>query len=130
MLKGSEYFLKQPNPKTKEHKMTIFTLGGMTPVEINHIIDGLCPNLDAATRSRIIYDAAGNPGATKVLTSIAANVVDWDYILSKLENADLRGSEIWVLYKDINKENVEAMVSYIRNHTPGAILRGVMRCRS
>ena len=110
--------------------MTIFTLGGMTSLEINRIIDGICPNLDKVTRDRIIANADGNPGATKVLTAIASNTVDWEHIFDKLENADIRGSEIWVLYKDINKENVESTISYIRNHTPGAILRGVMCCRS
>ena len=53
---------------------------------------------------RIIYICNGNPGALSVLKIIVEKYHDkYDDIISKLENNNITGSDIWIIYKSLYK---------------------------
>jgi hypothetical protein len=85
--------------------------------------------MDEKTKQRILKLAAGNPGAIKVLEAIWRNLVgdDWSSsMFDVIEKASLKGSEIWVLWKDVCHEKFENLISMLTYRTPTDILRLVM----
>ena len=56
----------------------------------------------------------GNPGALSVLIQLA-KYPDWSEMMTYLQEQDIRGSNIWIQYKDENKENIEEFADWIRS---------------
>ena len=65
-------------------------------------------------RETLIELSDGNPGALTVLTDCAAQTPSsFGVIVDKLEEHDIRGSLIWVGYKDICDEELSAFISSV-----------------
>ena len=66
------------------------------------------------TMDRIATLCDGNPGALSVVTqALEENIVFAASGLERLEKAGIRGSEIWILYKDICESNLFAFLYVI-----------------
>lgn len=81
-------------------------------------------------QKRILALAAGNPGAIKVLKEIWASTYGDEertmWLFDNLENASIKGPEIWVLYKDVSHEHVDWLIEYLTYRTPQQLLTMVM----
>lgn len=71
-------------------------------------------------RDRIIDLTDGNPGALTVLSKVA-NEPNSGTLIQILEHHDVRGPEVWKLYKDECDEDIDAFVEHIRDSVPEAI---------
>jgi hypothetical protein len=61
---------------------------------------------------RIIYICNGNPGALSVFRIIIEKYHDkLDDIIIKLENNNITGSDIWIIYKSLYK-NIDLFIDY------------------
>lgn len=68
----------------------------------------------------LVAMAEGNPGAMTVIGKMLKCDIDPSHIMGPmagimmLDNLDIYGSDIWLLYKEACKENVERMVGLLR----------------
>ena len=60
-------------------------------------------------RNAILDLAQGNPGALRVLAD-ASQLEGFSKLMSNLKDAQAYGPRIWLLFKDINKENLGAFI--------------------
>lgn len=65
-------------------------------------------------RDIIILMAEGNPGALRVLTQLAGEPVGLAIIIN-LDDMNIRGSQIWVAYKDYCRENLHTLIIATRS---------------
>lgn len=65
-------------------------------------------------KQAIIDLSDGNPGAVTALTDLAKTQADAPLLLSVLEEADVRGPEIWEGYDHEHDGDADAYAEYIR----------------
>jgi len=66
--------------------------------------------------------AEGNPGAAQVCALILRADPDWGYCtLLDLDDMGLRGSAIWVAYKDYAKQDLPTLVRALKERSPELI---------
>ena len=68
-------------------------------------------------RDAILDLAKGNPGALRVLAD-ASQLAGFPKLMSNLKEAQAYGARIWLLFKDINQEDLAAFIQssdYITN---------------
>lgn len=73
----------------------------------------------------IIELSDGNPGAAVFLMTLmqdTTNFVDSITILAAIENANIVGTDLWVLYSDLGGKHIGA-VAEICNKVPMAVLK-------
>ena len=75
----------------------------------------------------------GNPGATRVCAELMMNTEDYDVDaphgflkLMSLETLEIYGSRIWMLYKDVCKENIMFVVVLLRAWQLGILSKNVI----
>ncbi len=62
----------------------------------------------------------GNPGAMRVLADLAQKIEGiefWTLVLD-LDDMNIRGAQIWVAYKDVCGEDLNALVQRVRDRDP------------
>ena len=63
---------------------------------------------------RIINICNGNPGALSVFKLISDTYSEYlDNILNKLENNNIKGSDIWIIYKSECNKNIDYFLNHI-----------------
>lgn len=68
--------------------------------------------MNPETREQLITIAEGNPGALTVLIQLAKEY--GDVAIEQVSYIEgLTGSELWLLYKDVNKQNLQATYNAI-----------------
>jgi hypothetical protein len=66
----------------------------------------------------------GNPGATRVLTKLLSecdSFVEWSTIMVLLDELNIYGSEIWLLYKDVCECDIAKVITALRSCQLGLI---------
>lgn len=63
-------------------------------------------NQSGDIRDAIITLSEGNPGAINVLMEVTRKTSLADHVLSNLDSMNIRGSQIWVAFKDHCKQDV------------------------
>jgi DNA-binding transcriptional LysR family regulator len=77
--------------------------------------------LNGTTLDLVVQMAEGNPGA---VTALAALIKDDDMALMRILDLDdmgMRGSQIWVAYKDHCKGDIEAFRKALINRDPAMV---------
>lgn len=65
---------------------------------------------------RLLAIAQGNPGALVVLSQLVKNHPEkLDNLISKLESRNIRGSQLYVIWKEQCECNLEQLIEYIQN---------------
>lgn len=79
-------------------------------------------DLDGSTVEALVLLSEGNPGAVTVLGQIAQKYPkELLLLLFDLDDMNIRGSQIWVGYKDHCGENIDRFVQCIRDRDPDMI---------
>ncbi len=65
--------------------------------------------------NHLLYDLSeGNPGAITVLKSLMKEAPEESFmILEKLEKHQIKGSDLWVLFKQ-NQQDIHTFVNYVK----------------
>lgn len=58
----------------------------------------------------------GVPGASVLLSSAVKNDMRGWFLVMELDNMNMRGSQIWLAYKDYCGENIELFWDCVKNH--------------
>ncbi len=74
-------------------------------------------DLDGGAMTLLISLSEGNPGAITVLSQMIKNNDNLIHLFS-LDDMNMRGSQIWVGYKDYCGENIDAFIDCIRERDP------------
>lgn len=70
--------------------------------------------LDALLQ-RVLHTGNGNPGAITVLATVRRDFPDeFVFILDKLEQREIRGSDIWLIYKEECEQSIERFLMFFR----------------
>ena len=69
----------------------------------------------------IIYLGQGNPGALTVITDIFTLGISGIEILETLTKLEIKGSLLWMLYKQVCKRNLEKMCNILTDYNDGNI---------
>lgn len=78
-----------------------------------------------AISSRLIADMSrGNPGATRVLVDLTRDFGPG--LMEPLQKSEIRGPEIWLLYKDVCGENMDTLAQALSD---GGALEKLEACR-
>ena len=78
--------------------------------------------MNETTIGLILDVARGNPGAIRVLTDVALFPSQHD-VLFKLHTSNVRGSAVWVLFKDRCAENYDDFCRVVRELEAADLLR-------
>jgi len=66
----------------------------------------------------IISMVDGNPGATRVCCELVKPNPEWGFVdLCHLDDMEIYGSDIWLCYKDICKEDLKVLQKKIRDRS-------------
>ena len=84
--------------------------------------------MDEIIKQQILDIAAGNPGAINVLARMCCGLDNEaaKTLLDTLKKSSIKGSEVWIFYKDVCHEDLEKFTSSLTYYTPDGILRLVM----
>lgn len=74
-------------------------------------------NTTGDMKEAIVQMSEGNPGAINVLIQLMKDPMEFIDILN-LDDMNMRGSQIWIAYKDHCKEDIEALRKAIRDRDP------------
>lgn len=70
-------------------------------------------SIDEKMQARILYAADGNPGAITVLGQIYfQHESEIERVLSALAERNLRGSDIWLIYKQKCQQEIEKFLAF------------------
>jgi hypothetical protein len=69
--------------------------------------------LNMSIMEALILMSEGNPGAATVLAELAKREDGFIWILS-LDDMNIRGTQIWVGYKDVCESNIEKFIEAIK----------------
>ena len=73
--------------------------------------------LDSTVMETVILMAEGNPGAVSVLGQLLQK--DWGLIvILHLDDMNIRGSQIWIAYKDYCKEDIDKLKEAVIKRDP------------
>ena len=75
-------------------------------------------------REQIVNMSEGNPGAMTVLLNILVhyqNNADGVNIITLLDTLEIRGSKIWMLFKDVCDQDLVKMIGVLKAHQLGFI---------
>jgi hypothetical protein len=89
-------------------------------------------DITMSTLDIVMALSEGNPGAVRVLMELydAEKTMDPDSAWGGfgpgfgLDNLDIYGSKIWILYKDVCSQNIEATLAVLRAHQLGILSEG------
>lgn len=76
--------------------------------------------LNSSIRDALVIMAEGNPGAINVLVKLMEDPIGFIDVLH-LDDMNMRGSQIWVGYKDHCKQDIEAFRKCIRERDPAMV---------
>jgi len=90
-------------------------------------------DLSMTTQDVVLTLVEGNPGALRVCLEILAdNTTDLDNslggfgVLLSLDTLHIYGSRIWMLYKDVCKQNISNVLAVLRGWQLGHLTRDVL----
>jgi len=69
-------------------------------------------------KEKIIALSEGTPGAVVAMTKLAKSQPDAPALLAVLEKREIRGSDVWVAYKDECDEDIDTFADYLRDKAP------------
>ncbi|MBP2494625.1 hypothetical protein ABID82_005250 [Methylobacterium sp. PvP062] len=62
----------------------------------------------------------GNMGALRVLTDLSQKIQGMDFMMFvlDLDDMNIRGAQIWVAYKDVCRNDLEALIKRVKGRDP------------
>ena len=76
-------------------------------------------SLDMSLMDVTVLMAEGNPGALNVLTQLIK--VDGAIWMMHLDDMNIRGTQIWIGYKDHCKQDLDQFIACIKARDPGMV---------
>lgn len=78
-------------------------------------------NISGSTMDLLTTMSEGNPGAITVLMKMIEAGEENLILILGLDDMNIRGSQIWVGYKDYCEENIETFLACVRDREQGMV---------
>jgi hypothetical protein len=70
--------------------------------------------------------ASGNPGAITVIKLLLIRGIDGCKCINTLQTLNIKGPMIWMLYKDVCRQNLDKVISILSAYTNGKLTKEVL----
>ena len=75
---------------------------------------------------KLVELASGNPGAITVIKQLLRCGIDGCICINTLQTLNIKGPMIWMLYKDVCRQNLDKVISVLSAYTNGKLTKEVL----